>query len=228
MVRHRRVAQRESRNASDGCWLCAIALAMSCASCAAASPAPSHSVRLADEFRAGVEVLAADSMEGRGLTTAGILRAANWIERELRSRGLNPAFDKGYRQSFDIKTGVVPLSGNHLEGVSDSAWVPLGFSSSGAFSGEIAFLGYGIDAPPLAFSEFDGADVRGKVALMLRYEPQEKDSSSRFDGKKPSRWSALRYKVLRARERGAAAIVFVTGPLQDLSLIHISEPTRPY
>lgn len=57
--------------------------------------------------------------------------------------------------------------------------------------------------------------MRGKVALMLRYEPQEKDSSSRFDGKKPSRWSALRYKVLRAREGGAAAILFVTGPLQD-------------
>ncbi len=215
MIRHRRVAQREPRNAPHKRWLCAIALVMSCASSAAASPTPSRSAHLADEFRAGVEVLAADSMEGRGLTTAGILRAANWIERELRSRGLKPAFENSYRQPFDIKTGVVPLSGNHLEGVSDSAWAPLGFSSSGAFSGEIAFLGYGIDAPPLAFSEFDGADLRGKVALMLRYEPQEKDSSSRFDGKKPSRWSALRYKVLRARERGAAAIVFVTGPLQD-------------
>src|SRR5258705_10828836 len=50
---------------------------------------------------------------------------------------------------------------------------------------------------------------------MLRYEPQEKDSTSRFDGRKPSRWSALRYKVLQARERGAVAVVFVTGPAQD-------------
>jgi hypothetical protein len=110
--------------------------------------------------------------------------------------------------------------------------VPLGFSSPGAFSGEIAFLGYGIDAPPLAFSEFDGADVRGKVALMLRYEPQEKYGSSRFDGKKPSRWSALRYKVLRARELGAAAIVFVTGPLQDegkdrISVLRNDGPESP-
>src|SRR5258707_6611132 len=57
-------------------------------------------------------------------------------------------------------------------------------------------------------------DLKGKVAVMLRYEPQEKDDKSVFDGRKPSRWSALRYKVLQARERGAVAVVFVTGPLQ--------------
>src|SRR5439155_26817312 len=50
---------------------------------------------------------------------------------------------------------------------------------------------------------------------MLRYEPQERDEGSPFDGKQPSRWSALRYKVLQARERGAVAVVFVTGPVQD-------------
>jgi Tol biopolymer transport system component len=50
---------------------------------------------------------------------------------------------------------------------------------------------------------------------MLRYEPQERDEGSPFDGRRPSRWSAMRYKVLQVRERGAAAVVFVTGPLQD-------------
>ncbi|HXF59172.1 MAG TPA: M28 family peptidase, partial [Candidatus Saccharimonadales bacterium] len=154
-------------------------------------------------------------MEGRGLNTQGIHRAADWIERRLRTRGFEPAFGKSYRQPFDIKTGVVPIAGNRLEGVADSSWVPLGFSNSGSFSGEVAFLGYGIEAAPLHYQELQGVDLKGKIALMLRYEPQEKDSASVFDGKKPSRWSALRYKVLQARERGAAAVVFVTGPLQD-------------
>jgi Tol biopolymer transport system component len=182
---------------------------------AAASSAPSSPARLAEEFRSGVYALADDSMEGRGLGTAGIVRASNWIERALRARGMRPAFGKSYRQPFDIKTGVLPIPGNRLDGVADSAWVPLGFSNSGAFSGEIAFLGYGIEAPPLGYREMEGIDLKGKIALMLRYEPQERDSASRFDGKRPSRWSALRYKVLQARERGATAIVFVTGPLQD-------------
>src|SRR5256885_14608553 len=50
---------------------------------------------------------------------------------------------------------------------------------------------------------------------MRRSEPQEKDDASPFDGRKPSRWSAMRYKVLQARERGAVAVVFATGPQQD-------------
>jgi len=179
---------------------------------ASADPVPA---RLAEEFRSGVYALADDSMEGRGLTTGGIHKAAAWIERGLKERGFQPAFGKSYRQAFDIKTGVVPIAGNRLDGVADSSWVPLGFSNSGSFSGEVAFLGYGIEAPPLDYRELAGVNLKGKIALMLRYEPQERDSASRFDGKKPSRWSALRYKVLQARERGAAAVVFVTGPLQD-------------
>jgi len=189
---------------------------------AAAGAAPSGQARLAEEFRSGVYALADDSMEGRGLGTQGIHRAADWIERRLMALGMKPAFGKSYRQPFDIKTGVTPVSGNHLDvvrnhdgQVPDSSWVPLGFSSSGSFSGEVAFLGYGIDAPPLQYRELQGIDLKGKIALMLRYEPQERDSASKFDGKKPSRWSALRYKVLQARERGARAVVFVTGPIQD-------------
>ena len=211
--------------------LCSCLLA-SCASAAAAAPAtapnaeatssPSEQARLAGEFRSGVYALADDSMEGRGLGTQGIHRAADWIERRLRALGMKPAFGKSYRQPFDIKTGVTQVSGNRLDvvrnydwQVPDTSWVPLGFSSSGTFSGEVAFLGYGIDAPALDYRELQGIKLKGKIALMLRYEPQERDSASRFDGKKPSRWSALRYKVLQARERGAAAIVFVTGPIQD-------------
>ena len=201
--------------------LCLSAVRVSAAP-APAPPPPSQPARLAEEFRSGVYALADDSMEGRGLGTQGIHRAADWIERQLRLHGFKPGFGKSYRQPFDIKTGVTPIAGNRLDQagdqggqVPDSSWVPLGFSNSGSFSGEIAFLGYGIDAPPLGYRELSGIDLKGKVALMLRYEPQEKDSASRFDGKKPSRWSALRYKVLQARERGASAIVFVTGPIQD-------------
>src|SRR5207244_12383755 len=85
----------------------------------------------------------------------------------------------------------------------------------GRFQGEVACVGDGISARPLGYDDFAGIDLKGKVALMLRYEPQEKDDASPFDGRKPSRWSAMRYKVLQARERGAVAVVFATGPLQD-------------
>ena len=40
-------------------------------------------------------------------------------------------------------------------------------------------------------SQLEGLDLEGKVALVLRYEPQERDEDSIFAGRMPSRWSAL-------------------------------------
>jgi len=162
-----------------------------------------------------IRTLAADDMEGRGLGTKGIGKAANYIEAQLKAAKLKPAFGNSYRQKFPVKMGVSAGPQNHIDGLSNDEWTPLGFSSSGSFSGPIAFVGYGIDAPPLNYREYEGIDLKGKVALMLRYEPQEKDEKSPFDGRKPSRWSAMRYKAMKARDYGAVAVVFVTGPLQD-------------
>ena len=170
---------------------------------------------LAHTFERDVRVLASDRMEGRGLGTKGIARAADWIESQLRD-ATKPAFPGGsYRQPFDVKTGVALGRDNRLSDVAPSGWTPLGMSSSGAFGGQAVFLGYGIAAEPLHYDDFAGLDLKGKVAVMLRYEPQERDENSVFDGKRPSRWSAIRYKVLQARERGAVAVIFITGPLQD-------------
>ena len=167
------------------------------------------------QLKTDVSFLASDAQEGRGLGTAGLARSADYLEKRMKSIGLAPAFGASYRQKFPVKTGVAMGTNNSLAGVAATDWTPLGFSSSGAFAGEVVFVGYGIEAPPLNYRELEGVDLKGKVALMLRYEPQEKDESSIFDGRKPSRWSAMRYKVLQARERGAAAVIFVTGPLQD-------------
>ncbi len=164
----------------------------------ASSSAPAAS-DLARRFQADVTVLASDAMEGRGLGTAGLGKAADWIEARLRALHLRPAFGGAYRQPFEVKTGVTLEPGNTLADVAEAEWVPLGMSSSGAFAGELAFVGYGIEAPAIGYRELEGIDLHGKVALMLRYEPQEKDEASPFDGRKPSRWSALRYKVYQAQ-----------------------------
>jgi Tol biopolymer transport system component len=171
--------------------------------------------KLTKSIETDIRTLAAPKMEGRGLGTKGIGLAADYIEGRLKALGLKPGFGTSYRQPFPVKMGVSLGSKNKLEGVADGDWTPLGFSSAGSFAGPIAFVGYGIDATPIGYNDFDGIDLKGKVALVLRYEPQEKDDNSKFDGRKPSRWSAMRYKVLKARERGAVAVIFTTGPVQD-------------
>ena len=156
------------------------------AAAASARPAPDPMARLAVEFQRDVAVLASDDMEGRGLGTEGLRRAADWVEDRLRALRLAPAFGRSYRQFFRVKAGVALAApgadgrpANELEGVAADDWTPLGLSSSGAFSGELAFVGYGIESPPVGYRELDGVDIEGKVVLVLRYEPQEKDEASR-------------------------------------------------
>ena len=134
-----------------------------------------------------------------------------------------PRSDGSYRQPFRVKAGVALAAPgadgrptNELEGVAADDWTPLGLSSSGAFSGELAFVGL----------RHRGAAGRLSRAGRRRPQGQGRRSSSATSRRRrtrrrpstasaPSRWSGLRYKVLQARERGAAAVVFVTGPAQD-------------
>ena len=44
----------------------------------------------------------------------------------------------------------------------------------------MVFAGYGITAPEYHYDDYAGIDVKGKVVLVLRHEPQEYDENSVF------------------------------------------------
>ena len=155
-------------------------------------------------------------MQGRGIATPGLERAASLIESRLRAVGLE-AVAGSYRQPFDVQLGVREGVGGQLamEGerpVDSEDWTPLAFSSAGVFEGPLVFAGYGTRAPPLHYDDYAGLDVEGAVVLALRYEPGEADDASPFDGRRATRWSDLRFKAFLAREAGAAALILVDGP----------------
>jgi aminopeptidase YwaD len=155
--------------------------------------------------------LSADALGGRGIGTPGLEQAAAILESRYRTAGLRDG-GVGHRQAFDAVTGVELGDGNALNDGADLSATdatPLGFTTNGAFSGEVVFAGFGITAPDLAYDDYAGLDVKGKVVLAMRYEPGETDEASPFDGKRASRWSDLRYKAMKARELGAAALIVV-------------------
>jgi hypothetical protein len=86
---------------------------------------------------------------------------------------------------------------------------PFGFSASGSAEGPVVFAGYGITAPEYRYDDYAGLDVRGKIVLILRHEPQEFDSESIFEGRVYSEHSQLFTKALNARAHGALAILYV-------------------
>ena len=64
----------------------------------ASDPAPSAGV----DARALLQVLAADSMEGRAAGTAGAARAARFLAERMREYGLEPGVDGGYTQPVPL------------------------------------------------------------------------------------------------------------------------------
>jgi Zn-dependent M28 family amino/carboxypeptidase len=190
---------------------------------APAAPAPRDTMLL----RTFVRTLASPAWEGRGIGTAGIDSAANWIAAQLRQSGLQPAGDGGgWFQAFEVTTGVVPEPPCELKigGTTfplGDALQPLGFSSNGAAHARLVFAGYGITAPGYDWDDYAGIDAHDAIVLVLTQEPGEMDSTSRFDGSYNTPFADLHSKAINAREHGALGLLVVNGPRW-----HAGEPPR--
>ena len=174
-----------------------------------------------------VRTLAAPAWDGRGIGTAGIDSAADWIAGRLRQAGLKPAGENGgWFQTLEVTTGVVPEPPCELKvgGATFSlggALQPLGFSSNGSAHARVVFAGYGITAPGYAWDDYAGLDAHDAIVLVLTQEPGEMDSTSRFDGSFNTPFADLRTKAINAREHGALGLLVVNGPRW-----HAGEPPR--
>lgn len=174
--------------------------------------------REAAAMKSDLHYLASDELEGRGLKTEGLQKAATFIADEFKEAGLKPlpGLD-GYFQPFELtvdttvsdKTSLV-LGGKSLAREKD--FQPLGFSASAPFKGEIAFVGYAINSTKYNYNDFSGIDVKGKVVLAMRYEPHNDGGKSRFVDQNWSDESSLGTKVKAAADAGAAAIILVNPP----------------
>lgn len=177
-----------------------------------------------------VRILSSPSMEGRATGTRGIRQAAEYIARQFRRAGLEPAGDRGsYLQEFQVITRVEAGPRNRLEAtllrgggrssrcrfLLEEDFRPFGFSAEGEAEGEVVFVGYGITAPELGYDDYKGLDVRGKVVLALTREPREYDRKSPFRRPEAFRYTRVIYKVINAERRGAKGILLVEGPLSS-------------
>ena len=71
---------------------------------------------LPDRLRAHLDYLAADSLDGRGLGTAGKQKAALYIADAFKSAGL-ATFDDDYFQEFFIRISMANMTGTNVIGV---------------------------------------------------------------------------------------------------------------
>jgi hypothetical protein len=174
---------------------------------AAASPTKPH-----------VAALASDRLEGRLAGSAGERLAANYIVAALKRLGAQPLPGRSdYRIPFEFTAGtsdggsVVTAAGRTFAARRDVQ--ALSFSDNGEVAdAPVVFAGYGIvvpDSQDFGYDSYVGIDVKDKVVLVLRYFPEDADPKTKGI---LARYAGLRYKALAARQRGARALVVVTGP----------------
>jgi hypothetical protein len=161
-------------------------------------------------------------MEGRGPGTKGLEKASKYIEQRYRSLHLQPAGTSGYLQPFTVTTGAKLKSDNELVVVNGASRTPLhinqdfepvSFSSSASFTGPIVFAGYGATADEFHYDDYAGLDVKDKIVLVLRYEPETFAAKTGHQGL--TRYSQLITKAINARNHGAKAMILVNGKLAE-------------
>jgi hypothetical protein len=176
----------------------------------------------ATRYLKDIQILAAPTMEGRGAGTKGLAKASQYIEHRYQSLALKPAGTEGFLQPFTVTTGAKLKADNEMvvvDGASKQAlkinqdFEPVSFSSSGGFTGPVVFAGYGASADEFQYDDYAGVDVKDKVVVVLRYEPESFGVKSGHQGL--TQHSQLITKAINARNHGAKALILVNGKLGE-------------
>jgi Tol biopolymer transport system component len=168
----------------------------------------------ADRIQADIAWLADPVREGRGLGTAGLEAAGNYIEQRFKKLGLLPAGGSGtFRDGFEVAKHVLVGKATSLtvadQPVEGGAFQPLAFSISGQGDGELVLAGYGVVAKELKVDDYRGLNVKNKIVVVRRFVP---DSDKFKDAAQQRRYGDLWYKAVTARMAGAAGLVIVDAP----------------
>lgn len=171
-------------------------------------------------YRESVKWLASEQRKGRLTGTPENEKAARWIAGRFRELGLRPVpGQRDYFQRFQVTVSASPGKRNRLAETAEEAkpkvyalgqdYQPLNFSGNGRAAAEVVFAGYGITAPEYGYEDYAGVDVKGKIVIVLRHEPQEFDEKSPFAGRAYTTHAQLQNKAVNARFHGAAAVLLV-------------------
>jgi hypothetical protein len=193
-----------------------LALAAIALLCASTTTPPADPTRYLDDIKS----LTTPAMEGRGDGTKGLTRAEHLIEKRYKELKLDPAGVNGYAQPFKVITGAKLKSDNQLKVETATEkkdlkitadFVPFSFSSSAQINTPLVFAGYGATADEFHYDDYADLDVKDKIVVLLRYEPQAFAEKSGNHGL--TQHSQLVTKAINARNHGAKAVVLLNGKL---------------
>jgi Peptidase family M28/PDZ domain/PA domain len=182
-------------------------------------------VEVQSRLRTDLKYLASDELEGRGIGTAGLNKAAEYVKHAFQAAGLDVtrvhggAFQK-FGMSLKAELGspnslrFVGPNGKVMELKQDVDFQPCSFGGGGKISGDLVFAGYAIESKHQNYDDFKNVDVKGKVVIVIRRVPRQRDSSGSGEGPQGdfARDADLRSKLSNAIGAGASAFILVNDP----------------
>lgn len=173
-----------------------------------------------EHIRWHVRFLSHDLLEGRGTGQRGGELAAEYMATQFAEYGLKPAGDNGsYFQKVPLvgvttlpetQFSLAPKQGAAMNLKSPDEYVAYDQTQQphSEVDAEIVFVGYGIEAPEYNWDDYKGADVSGKVLLMLVNEPPSNDPKF-FKGKALTYYGRWTYKFEEAARKGAVGVILI-------------------
>lgn len=173
-------------------------------------------------FMQHLTVLASDEFEGRAPATPGGRKTVEYLEREFKKLGLEPAFNGSYRQAVPLMALNVnnnpPLTLTHDDGSRDELAYKkqsVVFTSRTAdvsiiAQSELVFVGYGVVAPEYGWNDYAGIDMTGKTAVILVNDPGYRSpESDLFKGQTMTYYGRWTYKFEEAARQGASGAIII-------------------
>lgn len=161
-----------------------------------------------------VEYLAGRELAGRLPGHMGYDKAVNFISGEFSKLNLKPIGNSTFFQKLKVEFNeilapehfAIVKNGKRTEYKLGSDYVYRGFTSSGKVAAPVVFCGYGLAQPELGYDDFASVDVKGKIAMVFKYNPKWKINDKTFANGNP------REKAIVAAKHGAVGILFVSFP----------------
>ena len=172
-------------------------------------------------LRAHLAFLSSDVLEGRGTGQRGADLTVAYLETQALALGLKPGNGASYRQSVQIAGVKTQPADSTLKLEAGGQALPISFgkdwvfapgdaTSAHSFNAELVFVGYGIVAPDEQWNDYKGADLKGKILVMMVNDPQPTaEQPGRFNGKGLTYYGRWTYKFEEAKRQGAAGVLLI-------------------
>lgn len=164
-----------------------------------------------DSLKKHITYLASPQLQGRSAGSAGDSMAAVYIRDHLKPYSSKLLSQQGF-QYFSLVTDVKAGTDNSFEVdkvtyIPGKDFQPFSFSANASIEYEVVFAGFGLmgQSDSLEWNDYTSEDVKGKIVLLLRGDPEPENPSSAFIP-----MASDRAKALLAKDKGALGVLMVS------------------